>query len=59
MLPVIALLLWSLVDVVRKEGRKEGRKESWFRVGCLLLVVVVVVVVVVVLSFEKGECLKS
>ncbi len=32
MLPVIALLLWSFVDVLRKEGRKE----SWFRVGFLL-----------------------
>jgi predicted PurR-regulated permease PerM len=53
MLPVVALLLWSFVDVFRKEGRKE----SLFWVGCLLLVVVVVVVVV--LSFEKGECLKS
>jgi len=34
MLPVIALLLWSFVDVLRKEGRKEGKLVSgWLFVG--------------------------
>ncbi len=56
MLPVIALLLWSFVDVLRKEGRKEGRKAGF---GLAFCWVVFVVVVVVVLSFEKGKCLKS
>ncbi|KAH9571355.1 hypothetical protein CY35_02G090400 [Sphagnum magellanicum] len=33
-LPVIALLLWSFVDVLRKEGRKEGKLVSgWLLVG--------------------------
>jgi hypothetical protein len=54
MLPVIALLLWSFVDVLRKEGRKAG-----FGLAVCWVVVVVVVIVVVVLSFEKGKCMKS
>jgi len=33
-LPVIALLLWSFVDVLWKEGRKQGRKAGFGLAFC-------------------------